>query len=293
VRLAIIGDGLLGRTIFESCIQDCCHACYEDEGCGCEGCNTYLLPHSVLDVTDPESIDRTLETWQPEVVVNTAAYHRLVECEKDPAMAYLVNEVGVENVASRAPTIFISTDYVFNDGGPHEESLPGQRPLSVYGRSKLAGELATLKHGGIVVRVSALFGHYPSHKGPTFPETILSSHDPISLPTDQRFSPTYAPDAAAAILSLVADINTPNHPASGIYHAVNRGHTTWADFAESILLDAGHERHVLPRKGRDPIRPKDSSLANTRLPTARHWRQALGDWAKVEGRFQRVSPTRD
>jgi dTDP-4-dehydrorhamnose reductase len=281
VRLAIIGDGLLGKTLWNMALAG---------PSALKGTPVVaLLDHERIDVTEPASIDKALEEYQPDVVVNTAAYHRLVECERDPAMAYLVNEIGAENVASKVPTIFISTDYVFNDGGPHEESLPGQRPLSVYGRSKLAGELATLKHGGIVVRVSALFGHYPSHKGPTFPETILSSHDPISLPTDQRFSPTYAPDAAERILALAGIIGK----SSGIYHAVNRGHTTWADFAESILLDAGHERHVLPRKGRDAIRPKDSSLANTRLPTARHWRQAVGDWAKVEGRFQRVSPTRD
>src|SRR5690606_6168199 len=126
-------------------------------------------------------------------------------------------------------TVYISTDYVFNDGGPHDEVMPGSTPRSVYGRSKLAGELATLEHDGIVVRVSALYGHHRSHKGPSFPEMVTTGFEPLRLPDDQRFSPTYAPDAAERIAELAVALGHACGPAEpcpievpqGIYHAAN------------------------------------------------------------------------
>jgi dTDP-4-dehydrorhamnose reductase len=177
---------------------------------------------------------------------------------------------------------------VFNDGGPHDECLPGRQPRSVYGQSKMAGELATLEEGGCVVRVAGLYGHHRSHKGPTFPETLLSSHDSIKLPTDQRFSPTYAPHAAARILEVAADPDR-----SGVYHATNAGVASWAEFAESILALTRHDRHVLPYQAKDPLRPRNSSLVSTRLPALPHWALGLYRWAEVQGYVQYVDPRRD
>lgn len=275
MNLLVIGTGLMAQSIREA---------YP---------SALLLSHDQLDVLEPATIDRQLDAIAPDVVVNTAACHDLSLCERDKALAFAVNGDGARNVASRAPTIYLSTDYVFWDKGPHTEDLPGKTPRSTYGRSKLAGELATLEHGGVVVRIASVFGHYGSRgKGGSkgFPDKLLASHDPIRLPTDQRMSPTYAPDAAAIIVTLAAQLA--KKEASGIYHAANRGSATWAEFAEHVLAHCRHDRHVLPYKAQDDLRPPDSSLRSTRLKHLRHWAQGLGDWAKREGHYEYVSPLR-
>jgi dTDP-4-dehydrorhamnose reductase len=277
VRLAIVGDGLLGRTLFSHRISE-----------GKDGDVSILWDHNEIDLTSHSSIRAALNLRRPDVVINTAAFHSVVECERDPVRAYDVNARGAERLAELVRTVYISSDYVFNDGGPHDESLPGRQPRSIYGRSKLGGEIGTLEQGGAVVRVAGLFGHYPSHKGPTFPEMILSSHDPIRLPTDQRFSPTYAPDAAARILAIAL-----NPKAEGIYHATNKGDVSWAEWGEEILAYVHHDRPILPGRARDPIRPLNSVLKSTRLPQLPHWKDALGRWAQREGRYTVVSPKRE
>jgi dTDP-4-dehydrorhamnose reductase len=277
VRLAIVGDGLLGRTLFSHRISE-----------GKDGDVSILWDHNEIDLTSHSSIRAALNLRRPDVVINTAAFHSVVECERDPVRAYDVNARGAERLAELVRTVYISSDYVFNDGGPHDESLPGRQPRSIYGRSKLGGEIGTLEQGGVVVRVAGLFGHYPSHKGPTFPEMILSSHDPIRLPTDQRFSPTYAPDAAARILAIAL-----NPKAEGIYHATNKGDVSWAEWGEEILAYVHHDRPILPGRARDPIRPLNSVLKSTRLPQLPHWKDALGRWAQREGRYTVVSPKRE
>lgn len=278
MRLAIIGDGLLGSSI-------------RDEAWVTESPEftpkTFLLNHSDVDITSESSIRAMLMQHRPDVVVNTAAVHRLQECEDDPQRAFDVNARAAGRLARLVPTVFISTDYVFHDGGPHDESLPGRKPRSVYGQSKLAGELATLEEGGCVVRVAGLYGHYRSHKGPTFPETMLSSHDPIRLPTDQRFSPTYAEHAAERILAIALDPER-----NGVYHAANAGVTSWAGFGEDILALTGHKRHILPYAVKDALRPRNSSLVSRRLPELPHWKVGLYRWAEVRGHVSRVSPKR-
>lgn len=287
-RIAVIGDGLLGTTLGQ---DECCDfACYEDIGCVCRGCKPHalLLTHGDIDITSERSIKGALQKWEPDVVINTAALHQLGACEADPERAFALNARAAGLLASLVPTVFISTDYVFNDKGPHTEDMPGEQPRSVYGRSKLAGELATLEQGGCVVRVSALYGHYPSHKGPSFPQMILSSSDPIRLPTDQWFSPTYAEDAASRILSIAQDPRR-----AGIYHAANKGTTCWAEWGEIIANYVQHKRHVLPYRAKDPLRPTDSTLKSTRLPQLPHFLDGLGRWAQREGRVSFPSPLRD
>ena len=271
MRLAIIGDGLLGRSLYEIAPQ-----------------GAFLLGHDDVDITSARSIGRMLEDYDPDRVINTAALHHIGTCEADPERAFDLNARAAARLARVVPTLFISTDYVFNDKGPHTEVLPGQEPRSVYGRSKLAGEIATLEHGGVVVRVSALFGHYPSHKGPSFPGMILSSSDPIKLPTDQFFAPTYAVDAAERILAIAAD-----EKRQGIYHAANRGSVCWAEWGESIANYVQHKRAILPHRAKDPLRPTDSTLKSTRMTQLPHYLDALGRWAQRENRVTFVSPRRE
>jgi dTDP-4-dehydrorhamnose reductase len=181
--------------------------------------------------------------------------------------------------------------------------MPGAEPRSVYGRTKLAGELATLEQGGIVVRVSALYdAKYTSHKGKAFPDTITTSFDAITLPTDQRFSPTYAPDAADRIanltcgmangvLFLMGETNAYDGKPTGIYHAANAGSTSWAEFAEQIIEVLPWRRLVVPHKAHDRLRPTNS-LRSTRLPPLRHWVLGLHEWADARRASVLISPTR-
>lgn len=289
MRVAIVGDGLLGRTLIERLE-------------GFDAIEPVMLGHKDIEVANPESVKRALDGF--DVAINTVAFHKLQGCEDDPTLARLVNADGARNVASVVPTFYVSTDYVFNDGGPHDESLPGEDPRSVYGKTKLAGEIATLEHGGIVVRVSGLFGHYRSHKGPSFPEMVSSSFDTLRVPADQRFSPTYAPDAAEQIAGLVLRyVSQPNDVppltayaakmrVGGIYHAANAGTTSWAEFAEQICEVLPWRRHVEAIRSRDPIRPRNSSIKSTRLPALRHWRFALDAWADVRRKELYISPLR-
>ena len=258
-KVAIVGDGLLGTTIKDVLPE------------------ATLWAHRDIDILSESSVRHALFAKNPDVVINTAAFHRLGECETARHKAFDVNAKGAELLAKLVPTVYISTDYVFNDGGPHDECLPGQQPRSIYGRSKLAGEMATLAAGGVVVRVAGLYGHYKSHKGPTFPEAVLSDHAPMALPTDQIFSPTYAPDAAGRILDIALALA--DGEADGIYHATNRGATNWAEFAEHILIYAHHERHILPFVANDDLRPRNSALVSKRLPPLPHWADALSRWA--------------
>lgn len=270
-RVAILGDGLLGRTLFD-------YLAPRERGLG-EPPSFAMFGHSDFDIRDQESILVAIKWLRPDVIINTVALHSLARCQDDPNLAFDINARGAGRVAHLAPTVYVSTDYVFTDKGPHEEVMPGERPPSIYGRSKFAGELETLESDGIVVRVAGLYGHYQSHKGPTFPEQVLSGYDTMRLPDDQIFSPTYAPDAAERIVDLALALA--DRDAHGIYHAANDGWTTWAQFAEHILIAANHKRHVIPFKAKDPLRPTNSALKSKRLPPLRHWRIALSAWAGV------------
>ena len=298
MTVAILGDGLLARSILDVFVKD-----------EAPGGYAVMLGHHDFEITSLDSIVAALKPHKPDVLINTVALHSLARCEDDPMLAQLINAIGAGRVAGLVPTIYVSTDYVFNDGGPHDETMPGQRPRSVYGQTKLAGELATLEHGGLVVRVAGLYGHHRSHKGPTFPETVTSGFTPLKLPTDQRFSPTYAPDAAKRIADLVTAWSEPAMlvtgsgaalvegrvtaipalsigdrgveitPVQGIYHAANAGSATWYEFGTHIAEVTRHKRVITGYAAHDRLRPTSSALRSTRLPPLRHWMHALNDWA--------------
>lgn len=271
-----------------------------------------ILGHDAIDVTSQDSIVAAFREHQPDVAIYCAAYHRLMECEGNPTLAFDVNARGVERVARLVPTVYLSTDYVFSDGGPHEEVLPGRQPRSVYGRSKLAGELAALENDGIVVRISGVFDErFQSHKGLSFPEMVARSYDELKLPSDQIFSPTYAKDAAMRIVALVDVFAAKNsveppakgvlvHPSSGygggffpgpngIYHAANAGATSWADFAVVVNDLLGRRQKIKHVEMRDALRPRSSALLSTRLPSMRAWLSALIAWRDAREALLKVA----
>ncbi len=192
-----------------------------------------------LDVADSGQVSRTLRELSPDVVVNCAAFTKVDACETDPR-AFQVNAEGVAHLADAcghvgAQLAQISTDFVFDGQNqePYREEDP-VRPLSAYGRSKLAGEEEALRlPTSLVVRSSWLFGR----SGWNFVEAILkqveSGRSRLSVVVDQVGRPTATTDLSEAILALL------EAGASGVYHFANRGEVSWNEFAREILWLAG------------------------------------------------------
>jgi dTDP-4-dehydrorhamnose reductase len=203
------------------------------------GHEVFGRPHAELDIADAKAVSRVVRELSPDVVVNCAAFTKVDDCEAD-ARAEAVNARAVDHLAEAcgrhaARLVQISTDFVF-DGertSPYRED-DAPRPLSAYGRTKLAGEEAALRApGNLVVRASWLFGR----AGWNFVEAILrqveSGKTKLAVVTDQVGRPTATPDLAEAIVVLL------DAGAIGIYHFANRGEVSWNEFAREILWHAG------------------------------------------------------
>jgi dTDP-4-dehydrorhamnose reductase len=221
------------------------------------------LTHADADITDFAAIKAVCSKHRPDVIVNTASYVRVDDCETNQDMAYRVNALGARNMAVvaeglGAKLVHLSTDYVFGGPGPaaHGEPVeprmtpytefdaPG--PLNVYGKSKLAGEefVRHLCRRYFVVRASGLFGVAGSSgKGGNFVETMLKlakERDKLTVVNDQVFSPTYTPDLATKIVQLLET------ELYGVYHVTNSGECSWYEFATEILRLAGSNTPVRP-----------------------------------------------
>ena len=209
----------------------------------------------------------------PSLVLHAAAWTDVDGAEGDPAGAEAVNVLGTRNVVSLGASVMAySTDYVFDGskGAPYVES-DEPRPLSVYGRTKLAGEAEVGE--GWVVRSSWLFG--PT--GHNFLLTMLRlgrERDEVAVVDDQRGSPTYVGHLAAATRRIV-------ELPFGLYHAAADGDCTWAEFAEAIFEEAGLPCRVrrigTAELGRPAPRPAYSVLRSERAdtPGLPHWRDGL------------------
>ena len=226
-----------------------------------------------LDVTDAGAVTIAFETVRPDVVVHAAAWTAVDACEADPGRAFLVNARGTRNVvdaarAVGAHVVYVSTDYVF-DGtkvGAYEiDDEPN--PRSVYGASKLAGEEAC-SDTDTIVRISWVCGYHGANMVKTIMR-LAGTHDELRFVDDQVGSPTFAEDAAPAILQLAALRR------SGIVHVTNTGVTSWYGFAGDVLETMGLDRsRVKPittaelQPPRPAERPHNSVLANGSLVAA-------------------------
>ncbi|HUI41266.1 MAG TPA: dTDP-4-dehydrorhamnose reductase [Terriglobia bacterium] len=233
------------------------------------------LSHSDIEITDPTSVRRAFEQHRPEVVINTAAFHRVDDCETEIERAFQVNAFAVRTLAQAcrqcsAVLVHFSTDYVF-DGEktePYAET-DSPRPLSVYGASKLAGEYlleATLDRH-FLVRTCGLYGAGGSRsKGGNFVETMLrlAAHGkPIRVVSDQVVTPTYTADLARKVGQLITS------EAYGLYHITNGGACSWFEFAGAIFELAGVEADLHPISsaafGAAARRPAYSVMRHRRL----------------------------
>lgn len=244
-----------------------------------------LTTRAELDIGSPSRTAELLALHAPECVINCAGYTNVDGCETDADRAYAANAEGVKNLAlackkTGAQLIHFSTDYVY-DGAcqrPYvEDDEPN--PLSVYGKSKLAGEryIREILERHVIIRTEWLYGLHGKH----FVGTILKlaqERDELEVVNDQTGSPTCAADLARAVEALLSV------PACGIYHVTNAGSCTWYDFACKILALTGSAARVRPisahRLARPALRPASSVLDCLKFTRAtglvlRPWDQAL------------------
>ncbi len=256
--------------------------------------------HQELDVTDEERVASAMSSAEPDWVLNTAAFHRVDDCEANPKLTFAVNALGALNVARAAASVgsgivFYSTDYVFGGqdrerNNPYEEE-DSPHPLSVYGASKVAGEQLVMQANArhLVVRSAGLYGTTTSRKGWTFPELMLNkarTDGSVCVVTDQVLSPTFTADLARKTRELI------EHDAAGLFHLTNAGECSWFEFARESFDLAGVEAEMEPistaQMQQRARRPSYSALATTRLGEVglnpmRPWEEALSDYLQTKG----------
>lgn len=237
------------------------------------------------DVTDCEAVRALVARAQPEVVINTTAFHNLPVAEGDPETCFRVNVVGGWNVAhaareAGAAIVQLSTDYVF-DGTkrtPYVED-DARRALNVYGAAKIATEDVVRQSNAehLIVRVSGLYGLAGSAgKGGNFVETmkrLAGEGKPVRVVSDQVTAPTNTAEIAEGLLPLVLGEER------GVVHLAADEGCSWFSFAAAIFELNGMTPDLQPvttaEFGAPLERPMYSVLGSTRAPQLRHWRDGL------------------
>jgi dTDP-4-dehydrorhamnose reductase len=211
-----------------------------------------------LDLCAPEAICRAIQEVRPQLIVNASAYTAVDQAEKDEPAARAVNAVAPGILAQQAKqigaaVIHYSTDYVF-DGTketPYQENDP-TNPLSAYGRTKLAGELA-IRDSGVAHLIFRTAWVY-STRGKNFLLTIVrlaTQREELRIVNDQIGAPTSSRELAGATAKIVSQLFRTKGESiqhnfagvSGTYHMTAGGTTNWAEFAREILFSASHKIH--------------------------------------------------
>lgn len=223
-----------------------------------------------LDVTDAASVRATINRLSPTLIIHAAAATDVDRCEREPAWAVALNTIGTRNLATLAgerdiPFVYVSTNYVFDGTKPAGEAYAETDPtgpLSVYGRTKLAGEEATrqLAPRHQIVRTAQVY----AAQGRKFVQTMLGLADSgkatIGGVADQWGQPTYAVDLAAGLAALGATATW------GTYHLTNAGACSWAEWATEIFHLSGRNVTVEPIPAstfkRDATPPANGVLHN-------------------------------
>ncbi len=248
-----------------------------------------------IDLTQADNLRQIIRQTQPEIIINAAAYTAVDKAESEPENAHLINAIAPQIIAEESQKlgsflIHLSTDYVFNGNSnyPYQET-DITNPLSVYGQTKLAGEIAIQKTcpQHIILRTAWVYGTYGKSN---FVKTMLrlgKERPEVRVVADQIGSPTWAKDIALTITQIIPKLTLET---SGIYHYTNSGVASWYDFAIAIFEEA--EKLDFPLKIANIIlittpeyptpakRPAYSVLACEKVSkilgtNPPHWRQRL------------------
>lgn len=251
------------------------------------------MPYVKLDITDAESVEKTIKEINPDVVVHCAAWTAVDAAEdgENRDKVFAINVEGTKNIARAckeidAKMVYISTDYVFNGQGiaPWKPDCNEYAPLNVYGQSKLNGELAVseILDKYFIVRIAWVFGT----NGNNFIKTMLKvgkKFDTIRVVNDQIGTPTYTYDLAELLVDM---IETDKY---GYYHATNEGgYISWYDFACEIFRQAGYSTNVIPVTTEEYGISKAKRPFNSRLDKSKlveNGFKPLPDWQDALKRY--------
>ena len=248
------------------------------------------LPHEQLDISRRDQIEPVFDSFKPDVVLNCAGRTQVDACEAAPWEAFLAHRDGAEHVARLAAArgalpVYFGSDLVF-DGArtiPYTEEDP-PNPLGVYGDSKLAGELMTMKHAHrhLIVRSGWLYGHPGRHFLKIFEEGVLDGEILFGY-DDQLGQATHVGDFCDAVLHLLRSGR------EGRYHVASAGRVTQFGVMKRLKqllgLDKADLRPITRTTGgRHAIRPRFSVLDCTKMMEAgailRSWEERLGPYAE-------------
>ncbi|MDF5735645.1 MULTISPECIES: dTDP-4-dehydrorhamnose reductase [unclassified Nostoc] len=246
-----------------------------------------------IDLTQSDTLRSIIRSKQPQIIINAAAYTAVDKAESEPELATAINAtapliLAEESQKLGAFLIHISTDYVFDGNGcsPYQETY-ATNPLSVYGKTKLAGEEAireTCAHH-LILRTAWVYGTFGKSN---FVKTMLrlgAERQELRVVADQIGSPTWAQDIATVIAQIIPQLTI-----SGTYHYTNSGVASWYDFAIAIFEEAQQLGFPLKVERIVPIttaeyptparRPAYSVLACGKISPILgtyppHWRQRL------------------
>jgi dTDP-4-dehydrorhamnose reductase len=255
VRVVVTGaGGQVGREVVEAL-----------------GSRAIALTRADLDVSSLSAVRAMVAAQRPDAIIDCAAWTDVDGCEGDPERAMRVNGLGPSNLVRGAPdahVVVISTDYVFDGTKPSpyvESDTPN--PVSVYGRSKRAGEKALDLERCTVVRTSLVCGRYGTNLVKTILR-LLAGDAALRFVADQRSHPTIVHDLASALVRVVDERRT------GVWHVTNQGVVTPYEFARTVAEVAGYDpARVEPAATPDlPPRPAPRP-ANAVLDTER-WPRA-------------------
>lgn len=244
-----------------------------------------FMSRNELDITEEQKVKQVLEEFQPDYIINCAAYTAVDKAEEDIKLAYKVNSDGpkwLSSYSNKGFLIHISTDFVFDGRSSisyQEDDMTS--PLGVYGHSKLQGEkeIQSRANRYAIIRTSWLYGQY----GKNFLKTMLALSEKtnkISVVSDQIGTPTNTGDLAHCLIEIVLN----NGISNGIYHFSNEGVASWYDFAQSIFEYAGKYMDLKPIKAFEyptlAKRPHFSVLDKSKIKNELdfkipHWRESL------------------
>ena len=269
-----------------------------------DGSSVTRMPYVSMDITDREAVRKTLLEQKPDAVVHCAAWTAvdLAEDEDKVEKVRAINADGTKNIAAvckklNCKMVYISTDYVFDGQGTEawKPDCKDYKPLNVYGKTKLEGELAVAENltKYFIVRIAWVFGK----NGKNFIKTMLNigkTHDEIRVVNDQIGTPTYTFDLARLLVDM---IETEKY---GYYHATNEGgYISWYDFTVEIFRQAaelGHQEYAKERLRVVPVTTAEYGISkaarpfNSRLDRgkiAENGFEPLPSWQDALGRYLR------